>query len=158
MGKDRSKRITLYDTVIIPRWDEIQQYVKDGFTDEEISSQLDIHSWTLRDYKKQYPKFTKIMERPTKWETQVVPHLSDIKKWIEVGVTIDEICERIGIASSSWFEYVNKHEVLRNLVEWGRSVTNTRVENSLLRAATGYEYEEIKTIIEEDKNGKKRLN
>jgi hypothetical protein len=55
-----------------------------------------------------------------------------------------------------WFEYVNQHEILRNLVDWGRSVTNSRVENSLLKAALGYEYEEIKTIIEEDKNGKKR--
>ncbi|WP_240421370.1 hypothetical protein [Paenibacillus periandrae] len=29
--------------------------------------------------------------------------------------------------------------------------------HDLLKAATGYEYEEIKTIVEEDKNGKKRL-
>ena len=155
-GKNIHKRITLYETVILPRWDEIEQWVKDGITDEEIATRLNMHSWTLREYKKQHPQFAKMMGRPTKWETQVVPHLSDIKKWIEAGVTIDEICERIGIASSSWFEYVNKHEVLRNLVEWGRSVTNTRVENSLLRAAIGYDYEEIKTVVEEDKNGKKR--
>jgi hypothetical protein len=152
----RKKQLTLYETVILPRWDEIEQWVKDGVTDEEISGRLDMHSWSLRKYKKQHSPFAKMMERPTKWETQVLPHLSDIKTWIEAGVTIDEICERIGIASSSWFEYVNKHEVLRNLVDWGRAVTNTRVENSLLKAAMGYEYEEIKTIIEEDKNGKKR--
>jgi hypothetical protein len=132
---------TLYETVILPRWTEIEQWVKDGVTDEEISDRLDMHSWSLRKYKKQHPQFAKIMERPTKWETQVMPHLSDIQKWIEAGVTVDEICERIGIASSSWFEYVNQHPILKNLVEWGRSVTNSRVENSLLKAAIGYEYE-----------------
>jgi hypothetical protein len=120
----RKKQLTLYETVILPRWDEIEQWVKDGVTDEEISDRLDMHSWSLRKYKKQHSQFAKMMERPTKWETQVLPHLSDIKTWIEVGVTIDEICERIGIASSSWFEYVNKYEILKNLVDWGRAVTN----------------------------------
>jgi hypothetical protein len=113
-------------------------------------------AWTVREYRKQYPEFAKIMERPTKWETKILPHLSDIQKWIEAGVTIDEICERIDIAPSSWFEYANKHEVLKNLIDWSRSVTNSRVESSLLKAAMGYEYEEIKSVIEEDKNGKKR--
>lgn len=160
MGKSRTKqkqkRMTLYETVIQPRWDEISRWVKDGITDEEIATRLDMHSWTIRDYKKQHPIFAKMMERPSKWETNVLPRLSEIKNWIIDGVTIDDICERIGIASSSWFEYVNKYEVLKNLVEWGRSVTNNRVENSLLKTALGYEYEEIKTIVEEDKNGKKR--
>jgi hypothetical protein len=155
-GKAKSQRLTLYETVIQPRWDEISQWVKDGVTDEEIATRLDMHSWTIREYKKQHPIFAKMMERPTKWETQVLPRLSDIQKWIEAGVTIDEICERIGIASSSWFEYVNQHEVLKNLIDWSRSVTNSRVESSLLKAAMGYEYEEIKSVIEEDKNGKKR--
>ncbi|QQE74989.1 transposase [Brevibacillus composti] len=155
-GKENKKRITLYDTVILPRWDEIKQWVKEGLTDEEIASRLDMTSWTLREYRKQYPQFAKMMERPTKWETVILPNLSDIQKWIEAGVTIDQICERIGIAPSSWFEYVNKHPVLKNLIDWSRSVTNSRVENSLLKAAMGYEYEEIKTIVEEDKNGKKR--
>lgn len=155
-GKNKQKRLTLYETVIQPRWDDISQWVKDGETDEEIAKRLDMHSWTIREYKKQHPIFAKMMERPTKWETNVLPRLSDIKAWIEAGVTVDEICERIGISSSMWFEYVNKHEILKNLVDCGRSVTNSRVENSLLKAAMGYEYEEIKTIIEEDKNGKKR--
>ena len=33
---------------------------------------------------------------------------------------------------------------------------DTKVENATLKTALGFEYEEIKTIIEEDKNGKKR--
>ncbi|MFC5651399.1 hypothetical protein ACFPYJ_20240 [Paenibacillus solisilvae] len=30
------------------------------------------------------------------------------------------------------------------------------MENSLFRAATGYDVEELKTVVEEDKNGKKK--
>lgn len=38
----------------------------------------------------------------------------------------------------------------------GRSVLNNEVEKSLIKLCKGYEYEELKTIVEEDKNGKKR--
>jgi len=38
----------------------------------------------------------------------------------------------------------------------GRSVLCNQVEKSLLKLCTGYDYEELKTIVEEDKNGKKR--
>lgn len=50
---------------------------------------LNIHVWTLGDYRRKHPKFA-ALERPTKWETHVYPR--------------------------------------------------SRVENSLLKAATGYEF------------------
>jgi hypothetical protein len=38
----------------------------------------------------------------------------------------------------------------------GKSLLNQDVEKSLFKLCTGYEYEELKTIVEEDKSGKKR--
>ena len=46
--------------------------------------------------------------------------------------------------------------ILNEFVSLGRSVTNAEVEKSLYKLCTGYEYEEIKTIVEEGANGKKR--
>lgn len=71
-------------------------------------------------------------------------------------LTNDVICERLGIAESTWYEYQKNHPVLLELVRASTSVKDTKTENALLKTALGYEYEEIKTIIEEDKNGKKK--
>ena len=71
-------------------------------------------------------------------------------------MTNDIICERLGIAESTWYEYQKNYEILSELVQASKSVMDSKVENALLKTALGFEYEEIKTIIEEDKNGKKR--
>ncbi len=49
-----------------------------------------------------------------------------------------------------------EHSELNGIVTAGKSVIDNRVENAVLKTALGFEYEEIKTIIEEDRNGKKR--
>ncbi|MCI1693296.1 transposase [Aneurinibacillus aneurinilyticus] len=95
-------------------------------------------------------------QKNTKWETIVYPRLSEIQKWCEEGLTNDVICKRLNIAQSTWYEYQKEYPMLSELVKMGKSVIDSQVENSLLKAALGYDYEEIKTIVEEDKNGKKR--
>jgi DNA-binding CsgD family transcriptional regulator len=150
------KKPTKYELNVESRLDEIKQWIKDGIIDDEIAVRLDIHISTLYEYSNKHSKFAKVMERPSKFETHVIPRFAEIQQWMEEGLTNDQMCDKLDIAPATWYEYVNKHPMFSDLITWGRSVTNTRVENSLLRAATGYEYEEIKTIIEEDKNGKKR--
>lgn len=92
----------------------------------------------------------------TKYDTHVLPRLSEIKDWIIEGYTNEEISEKLGINPDTWYRYLREKEVLSEFVALGRSVLNAKVENSLYRLCTGYEYEEIKTVVEEDKNGKKR--
>ena len=96
-----------------------------------------------------------IPNKTNKYETVIQPRLLEIQKWCEEGLTNDIICERLGIAESTWYEYQKNHEILSELVQASKSVMDTKVENALLKTALGFEYEEIKTIIEEDKNGKK---
>ena len=97
-----------------------------------------------------------IPNKTNKYEKVIQPRLLEIQKWCEDGLTNDIICERLGIAESTWYEYQKNHEILSELVQASKSVMDTKVENALLKTALGFEYEEIKTIIEEDKNGKKR--
>ena len=97
-----------------------------------------------------------IPNKTNKYETVIQPRLLEIQKWCEEGLTNDIICERLGIAESTWYEYQKNYEILSELVQASKSVMDSKVENALLKTALGFEYEEIKTIIEEDKNGKKR--
>jgi len=97
-----------------------------------------------------------IPNKTNKFETDIVPQLSDIKEWLMAGDTVREVCKKLAISPDTWYTYCKEHEVLSELVVMGRSVICNEVEKSLLKLCTGYEYEELKTIVEEDKNGKKR--
>lgn len=156
MKMSKNAKPTKYDTNVIHRLEEIKKWIADGWTDEQISKELDINPSTFYDYQKKYPDFTKATQRLSKWETHVQPRLKEIQQWCWEGLTDDVICEKLGIVPSTWYKYQNEHPTLKEVVNWGKSVIDSRVENSLLRAALGYEFEEIKTIIEEDKTGKKK--
>jgi len=92
----------------------------------------------------------------TKWLTNVFPRLSEIRDWCMDGKTNEEMCVLLGISPDSWYTYMKEHNELNDIVTAGKSVIDNRVENAVLKTALGFEYEEIKTIIEEDRNGKKR--
>ena len=92
----------------------------------------------------------------TKWLTNVFPRLAEIREWCLEGKTNEQMCELLGISPDSWYTYMKEHKELNSLVSAAKSVTDNRVENAVLKSALGFEYEEIKTIIEEDRNGKKR--
>ena len=94
-------------------------------------------------------------EKLTKYETDILPQLSDIKEWIMEGDSVRVICKKLHISPDTWYRYCKDHETLSELVNLGRSVLNNEVEKSLIKLCTGYEYEELKTIVEEDKSGKK---
>ena len=97
-----------------------------------------------------------IPNKETRYDSDILPRLSDIKEWLMQGDTVREVCKKLAISPDSWYRYCKEHETLSDLVTMGRSVICNEVEKSLLKICTGYEYEELKTIVEEDKNGKKR--
>lgn len=92
----------------------------------------------------------------SKWITNVQPRLAEIREWCIEGLTNEEMSKRLDINPDTWYKYMKEHAVLAELVNISKSVVDSQVENALLKTALGYEYEEVKTIIEEDKNGKKR--
>src|SRR5690606_18475877 len=55
-------------------------------------------------------------------------------------------------------EWINKYSDISNALKKGKEVVDIEVENALLKRALGYEYEEVKTYIEEvDGKKKKRV-
>ena len=91
----------------------------------------------------------------SKYETDILPQLSDISEWVMQGDSVRAICKKLHISPDTWYRYCKDHENLSELVNMGRNVLNNEVEKSLIKLCTGYEYEELKTIVEEDKSGKK---
>lgn len=154
--KNNKKTLTKYETNVEPQFIEIKKWINEGLTDEKIAERLNIHVSMIYEYKKKHPEFAVIVDRKSKYETHIMPRLKDIQKWCEEGLTNEMICQRLDIQESTWYEYQNKHPILKELVQASKSVMDSKVENALLKTALGFEYEEIKTIIEEDKNGKKR--
>lgn len=97
-----------------------------------------------------------ISNKTNKYETVILPRLSEIQQWCLDGYTDEMIYKKLEISHDTWYRYIKEYPILSELIALSKSVMDNKVENALLKTALGYEYEEIKTIIEEDKNGKKR--
>ncbi len=97
-----------------------------------------------------------IPNKTTRYDSEILPRLSDIKDWVISGDTVRDICKKLDISPDTWYRYCKEHETLSELVTLGRNVICNEVERSLMKLCTGYDYEELKTTVEEDKNGKKR--
>jgi len=148
--------ITKFKTNVEPRLAEVKKWIDEGCTKVEIAELLEISTWALDNYSKKHSKLAKILKKDDKWNTHIMPRLNDIKEWLVQGDTVREVCKKLSVSPETWYKYCREHEILMELVNMGRSVLCNEVEKSLLKLCTGYEYEELKTIVEEDKNGKKR--
>lgn len=93
------------------------------------------------------------MGRKTKYETKVKPKLPLIEAWCRDGATDEVIAEKLEIASSTFYEYKKKHSEFSEALKRSKEFVDAEVENSLLKRALGYDYEEI--TYEHDKETKR---
>lgn len=82
------------------------------------------------------------MARPSKYESHVQPKLTLIEAWARDGLTLDQIAHNLGVALSSLCEYKNHYSELSEALKRGKDDIDIIVENSLLKRAMGYEFEE----------------
>ena len=82
--------------------------------------------------------------------------LLKIEGWARDGLTDEQIAHNIGIHPSTLYEWQKKYPEISEALKKGKKVIDRQVENALLKRALGYEYEEVKQIIEKDENGKDR--
>ena len=79
-----------------------------------------------------------------------------IEGWARDGLTDEQIAHNIGIRRETLYVWKNKYPNISNALKKGKEVIDRQVENALLKRALGYEYEEVKQIIEKDEKGKDR--
>lgn len=80
--------------------------------------------------------------RKSKYDTHVLPRLEDIGHWAREGLIEEEMCKRLGIAMSTFQAYKNQYPELMDTLKKGKEYVDYMVEDSLLKRALGYEYEE----------------
>ena len=80
--------------------------------------------------------------RPSKYESHVKPKLLLIEAWARDGVIEAEICKNLDVGKDAFIEYKKLYPELTEALKNGREVIDTMVENALLKAAMGYEYNE----------------
>lgn len=91
--------------------------------------------------------------RKSKWDTHVKPRLEEIKQWVRDGFYEEDIIKKLGIASSTYYDYKNKYSELSEIIVDFRQEAVEKLEKSGLDIALGYEYQEEKMIIQLDENG-----
>ena len=85
--------------------------------------------------------------RPNKYETNVKPHLEDIKKWC-LDKTEKQIAGILGVGYSSWCDYKNKYPELSDSLKKGRNELVADLKSILIKKAKGFNYSEKKIIKE----------
>lgn len=85
--------------------------------------------------------------------------LLKVESWARDGLIDEQIACNIGITTKTLYEWKNKYSVISDALKKGKEIIDIQVENALLKRALGYEYEEIKQVIEKDDKGndKKRV-
>lgn len=82
--------------------------------------------------------------RPSKYDSHVQPKLLLIEAWCRDGLTEAQICANLDVNTTSWCEYKKQYPELVDALKKGKEVIDIMVENALLKAALGYQYEETK--------------
>jgi len=74
--------------------------------------------------------------------------LLKIEGWAKDGLIDKEIADKIGINERTLTRWKDRFPELMSALKKGKEVVDRQVENALLKRALGYEYEEVKTIVE----------
>jgi transposase-like protein len=83
------------------------------------------------------------MARPSKadeWLTE--EGLLLIEGWARDGLSDEQIAQNMEISTSTFYEWKKKFSEFSEALKKGKEVVDRMVENALLKAALGYEYEE----------------
>lgn len=93
------------------------------------------------------------MGRKGRYETHVQPYLDKIAEWVQE-TDEQDICDRLGISTTTFTTYKKKYPELVEALRNGRQHLVSDLKASLKKKAKGFYYEETKTTIR-DEGGKK---
>ena len=90
--------------------------------------------------------------RPSKYESNVKPRFAEIKEWLKNGATDKEIAANLGVNAKVFCRYKAENSDLNELIKNGRQTAVQEIKAALFKRATGFMYQEKKTVVSE-KNG-----
>lgn len=83
-------------------------------------------------------------------------HVPWAKSLARRGLTVEEIAKEIGVAKSTFCKWVSENQELSDALNEGRSIADSKVEDSLYRRAIGFKITERKTIVSAEKDGSQK--
>lgn len=94
----------------------------------------------------------------SKYEQWIEPEgLLKIEGWARDGLIDTEIARLMEINPDTLYTWKKKFPKIAEALKRGKDVVDRQVENSLLKRALGYEYDEVKEIYEGDKLKEKTI-
>ena len=88
-----------------------------------------------------------------RWRTK--EGLTLLEGWARDGLTDEELSKKMGIASSTFYDWKEKFPEISDAIKKGKEVIDYEVEQSLLKRALGYTVTETRKEV--DANGKKKV-
>lgn len=79
--------------------------------------------------------------------------LTKLEGWARDGLVDEQIANNVGIHVATLYEWKKRFTEIDDALKRGKEVIDMEVENAMLQRALGYEFEEVKTIVE-DTDGK----
>lgn len=83
-------------------------------------------------------------------------NLVRIESWASDGLSNEQIAKNMGITSKTLREWSAKYSSIGSALKKGREPVVREIENSLVRNAIGFEYEETQTEMWVDDSGRKK--
>lgn len=84
-----------------------------------------------------------------KYQEWLTPEgLLKIEGWARDGLIDEQIAQNIGIRAATLYEWKKRFPEISETLKRGKEVVDRQVENSLLKRALGYEYDEVKEKFE----------
>lgn len=88
--------------------------------------------------------------RRNKYETNVKPHLAQIKEWLKVGATVAKICDTLKISESSWYAYEKQYSEFSEAIKCSVGDFCLDLRGELAKLATKHTLETKKQYIKQD--------
>lgn len=89
--------------------------------------------------------------RKSKYDTHIKPNLFLISHWVKDGLTDQMVSERLGVAYSTFREYVKKYDELSAVLKKSKEIADYEVEESLFKKCIGHYAKEGKAFKVKDK-------
>lgn len=87
--------------------------------------------------------------RKSAYDTIIKPNFAEIAKLLEIGTLEKDICERLGITTSTWHKYKSTKTEFNTFIKECRKKPVDQIKHAMMKSAIGYQYVE-KTIIKRD--------
>ena len=92
--------------------------------------------------------------RPNAYTEVIEPRRAEILEWVRAGATNREIAQALGIGYSTFLSHVANNQDFSDSIRDARLSGVPEIKLALYRRATGFEYEEKKTYIKKEPDGK----